>query len=182
MPSDSMTESKTDSMTDSKIQVCVSMFDNSTEKQFWQHPSLMGHSTKVHIVFPGDIVLIYNKDTQCVTGIAILNAIENGKIYRTSCNSLYSSEYKKYNAVEIGVTSYPIDPVPLRTINLQCGLHPNSPIVNGHHISFKRNQNLISWAKTTLLNARTLHIDISYNDDELDYESYIKELQLHEYC
>jgi hypothetical protein len=61
-------------------QICVSFFDSVSEVQFWEHPSLMGCKHRVKNMKPGDIVLMYNKETKCVFGIAILDAIENGKI------------------------------------------------------------------------------------------------------
>ena len=137
-------------------QICVSVFDNSTEEQFWEHPLFMGNSKKVHVVGQGDIVLVYNKVTKCVTGIAILRVIENGKIYRVAHpydKALYSEEYMKYNKYEIGVKSFRIEPVPLEAINFACGVLTNAPIVNGHLVSFKRNQKLASWAKNALLQA-----------------------------
>ena len=118
----------------------------------------MGNSTKVHKVGPGDIVLMYNKDTKCVFGIAILRAIENGKIYRTAHpydKPLYSEkEYKKYNTYEIGVKSFRIEPVPLQTINSECGIDVNSKIVKSYRFnSFVRNQTLAPWANRVLFDA-----------------------------
>ena len=137
-------------------QVCISFFNYSTEDQFWTHPSFMGHSTKLHRVFPGDIVLMYNEDIKCVTGIALLRRVENGFIYQAAHpydKELYSDEYKKYNKYEIGVKAFRIDPVPIETINRLSGLPYNSPIVKGHHVSFKRNNTLASWANTCLFDA-----------------------------
>lgn len=99
---------------------------------------------------------MYNKDIKCVTGIAILRVIENGKIYRVAHpydKALYSEEYKKYNKYEIGVKSFRIEPVPIEAINVQCGLLSTAPIVSGHLVSFKRNQKLASWAKNALFHA-----------------------------
>ena len=132
-------------------QVCISFFNYSTEDEFWTHPSFMGHSTKVHCVVPGDIVLMYNEQIKCVTGIALLRRVENGFIYQPAHpynNALYS-EYK----YEIGVKAFRIDPVPLQTINRLCGLSYHSPIVKGQYVSFKRNNTLSSWANNCLYEA-----------------------------
>ena len=135
-------------------QICVSFFDTVSEGQFWEHPSLMGSKYRVKKVKPGDIVLIYNKDTHCVDGIAILDAIENGKIYRTARRPLYSEEYAKYNTFEIGVKSFRIQPVPLQTINRECGLDVDSKIIKClQNKSFVRNPTLAPWANRILIDA-----------------------------
>jgi hypothetical protein len=114
----------------------------------------MGCQHPVENMKPGDIVLIYNKDTNCVDGIAILNAIENGKIYRTAHRPLYSEEYAKYNTFEIGVNSFRIQPVPLQTINRECGRDVNSRIITClQNKSFVRNQRLAPWANRILIDA-----------------------------
>jgi len=103
---------------------------------------------------PGDIVLIYNKNTKRVGGIAILDAIENGKIYRTAHRQLYTGKYAKYNKFEIGVKSFRIQPVPLETINRECGLDVNSRIITClQDKSFVRNPKLAPWANRILIDA-----------------------------
>ena len=97
---------------------------------------------------------MYNKETKCVFGIAILDAIENGKIYRTASRQLYSEEYAKYNTFEIGVKSFRIQPVPLQTINRECGLDVDSKIIKClQNKSFVRNKTLAPWANRILIDA-----------------------------
>jgi len=135
-------------------QICVSFFDSVSEEQFWEHPSLMGSIQPVKNMKPGDIVLIYNKNTKRVGGIAILDAIENGKIYRTAHRQLYTEEYAKYNKFEIGVKSFRIQPVPLETINRECRLDVNSRIITClQDKSFVRNPKLAPWANRILIDA-----------------------------
>ena len=135
-------------------QICVSFFDSVSEPQFWDHPSLMGCQHPVKNMKPGDIVLIYNQDTNCVDGIAIFNAIENGKIYRTAHRPLYNEKYAKYNTFEIGVNSFRIQPVPLQTINRECGRDVNSRIITcRQNKSFVRNPTLAPWANRILIDA-----------------------------
>jgi hypothetical protein len=136
-------------------QICISVFNTDTREKFWTHPESMGHSTKVHCVHAGDIVLLYDMDTKEVFGIGILRAIDNGKIYKETHpydQDLYNNDYSKYNKYEIGVKVFPIEPVLVQTINEECGLTITQTLVKGHHISFKRtSQNLAPWANRVLL-------------------------------
>ena len=138
-------------------QICVSFFDSFSEVQFWEHPLFMGNRQPVKNMKPGDIVLMYNKETKCVFGIAIFRVIENGKIYRTAHpydRALYSEEYAKYNTFEIGVNSFRIQPVPLQTINRECGLDVDSKIIKClQNKSFVRNPTLAPWANRILIDA-----------------------------
>jgi hypothetical protein len=112
----------------------------------------MGCQHPVENMKPGDIVLIYNQDTSCVDGIAIFNAIENGKIYRTARRPLYNEKHAKYNTFEIGVNSFRIQPVPLQTINRECGRDVNSRIITClQNKSFVRNPTLAPWANRILI-------------------------------
>lgn len=134
---------------------CLGIFTTRTKDEFLQHPSRMGHSRKIHKYHAGDIVICYNQSLKDVFGIAKFINIDNGKIYKkTEIEPGEQNPYTdvQYNNYEIGVKFYPIEPVSVETINMECGIERYTQINKVMHTSFNGdNSHIAPWANRMLL-------------------------------
>jgi len=138
-------------------QICVTVFDSTTREELFLHPTRLGSPKRILKYHQGDIVLLYDKTTKEIFAIGILRTITNGSIYSDAHlfdAPLYTAEYGRYNKYEVGVKLYRIQPVSMETINEECGLPRDSPLLNAQYISFKKpKHDLSKWVNRVLVRA-----------------------------
>lgn len=134
---------------------CNAIFTKDTQEEFLRHPTRMGHSNKIHKYVAGDIAVCYNQETKVIFGIVIFIAIDKGKIYKkTDIHPYDQAPYTnaQYNNYEIGVKFYPIDPVSVETINIECGIDPGTQLTKVMYKSFNGDcAQIAPWINRVLL-------------------------------
>ena len=133
---------------------CTGVFTTNTLHEFLRHPNRMGHSNKIHIYHKGDIIICYNLSSNRVFGIAKFINIDNDKVYKkTEIEPGEQIPYTdvKYNDYEIGVQFYPIEPVSVETINIECNIEPRTQLNKILYKSFNGdNPQIAPWANRIL--------------------------------
>ncbi len=134
---------------------CLAIFTTETKDEFLRHPNRMGHFRKIHKYHEGDITICYNQSLKVVFGIASFINIDNSKIYKkTVIDPGEQNPYTnaRYNEYEIGVKFNEIEPVSVETINIECGINPNTQLNKIMHTSFNGdNSHIAPWANRMLL-------------------------------
>ena len=133
---------------------CTSIFTTKTKDEFLRHPNRMGHPNKIHRYRVGDFIACYNQSSKLVFGFALFTDIDNGKPYKkTELEPGEQNPYTdmQYNEYEIGVKFYPIEPVSVETINIECGIEPRTQLNKVLYKSFNGdNPQIAPWANRVL--------------------------------
>ena len=142
--------------------ITLAIFSNKTKEEFLQHPTRMGHSNKIHRYKSKDILVCYNQESKVVFGLALFVDIDNGKIYKKTDihpydQPLYTNPI--YNVMEVGVAFYPIEPVLVETINIECGIDPCTQLNKVMYKSFNGDSpQLAPWVNRVLLECLISHV------------------------
>jgi hypothetical protein len=135
--------------------ITLAIFSNKTKEEFLKHPKRMGHANRIHRYKPKDISVCYDQESKVVFGHALFADIDNGLIYKKIDIRSYDQQpytNPTYNVMEVGVAFYPIEPVSVETINIECGIDPHTQLNKVMYKSFNGDSpQLAPWVNRVLL-------------------------------